>query len=485
MTAKEPLDLLVIGSGPGGYRAAVLAALRGLKVAIVERDQWGGCCLNRGCVPKKAWHHSARILSNQARYAERGIEGTLRGDLDQAWRHQKRIVHRVRDNYVDYLQRLGVDALQGKARFLAPDRVAIAQADSTDTLTARNVIIATGSRPNPHPLIPTVPGRILNSDMLFDHGPPAGKRVALIGSGVVATEFAFILSALGKTVSWVSRSPMLRRAHFSAHAMSALEQALRKQNIVLRSDAFPLRVDAQREPLEIHLADEEIFEVDWICLATGRTPNSDGLGLDAAGVECDPQGFVLRNQHLQTQQSNIFAIGDCASVEMTANHALADATVAVENIVNGAHLRRAPERVPLVVYSALEIARIGLDDDSAEDQGHEPAVGFASFETNPCALGQDDAQGFVRLLADMDSGALLGAEVVGDGAGELIHLLSLAPDRESALRWLAEGVYNHPTRAEEMLNATETLAARWGLLEQVFGTGVSDATAPPRPVQSS
>jgi dihydrolipoamide dehydrogenase len=439
-------------------------------------------------VPKKAWHHSARILSNQGHYAERGIEGILRGDLHQAWRHQKRIVHRVRDSYVDYLQRLGVDALRGKADFLAADRVAITHAEGTDTLTARNVIIATGSRPNPHALIPTVPGRVLNSDMLFDQGPPAGKRVALIGSGVVATEFAFILSALGKTISWISRSAMLRRAHFSAHAMSALEQALRKQNIVLRSDAFPLRVDAHRDPLEIHLADERIVEADWICLATGRRPNTDAMGLDAAGVCCDPQGFVVRNEYLQTRQPNIYAIGDCACAEMTANHALADATVAVENIVNGDHRRRAPDRIPLVVYSALELARIGLDDDTAEDQGHEPAVGFASFETNPCALGQDGAQGFVRLLADMDSGALLGAEVVGDGAGELIHMLSLAPDPEWALRRLAAGVYNHPTRAEELLNATETLAARWGLLEQVFGTGVSDATArpaSPRPAQSS
>jgi dihydrolipoamide dehydrogenase len=466
----KALDLLVIGSGPGGYRAAVLGVLRGLEVAIVERGEWGGCCLNRGCVPKKAWHHSARILTDQRRFAERGIRGTLLGDLRQAWTHQHRVVARVRDSYLDYMKRLGIQSLQGTARFLAPDRIRVTApgADARE-LTARHVVIATGSRPAAPPGIGTVPGRVLDSDMLFDQGPPAGDRVVMIGSGVVATEFAFILSALGKRVTWLARSRLLRRTRFSAQALGALQGELEDADLRLRTDAFPLTIHTVGDSVTVRPNGGDAIEADWVCLATGRQPNTGDLDLDAAGVALDPRGFVARDPHLRTSQDHIYAIGDCASAEMTANHALADATIAVENIVNGDHRRQAPERIPLVVYSALELARIGLDDESAEDAGHEPAVGFAAFESNPCALGQDRAQGFVRLLADLDSGELLGGEVVGDGAGELIHLLSLAPDRETALRRLASGVYNHPTRAEELINATETLAFRWGLGEHVFG----------------
>jgi len=207
--------------------------------------------------------------------------------------------------------------------------------------------------------------------------------------------------------------------------------------------------------------------VDWVLLGTGREPSTDGLDLERAGVVCDAHGFVERDSHLRTAAPNIYAIGDVAGHWMTANHALSDATIAVANILGEARIQDAIQ-VPMVVYSAVEMARVGLDDDAAEDAGFEPAVGFAAFETSPRALGQDEPEGFVRLLGDMDTGELLGGEIIGAEAGELIHLLTLAPDSATALAWLARGRWNHPTRAEEILNATETLAAKWNLQAQIF-----------------
>jgi dihydrolipoamide dehydrogenase len=465
---SESYDLVVIGSGPGGYRASTLAALRGLAVAIVEAADWGGCCLNRGCVPKKDWYHSARLIAANRHHAGRGIRGTLTADLGEAWAHQKRVVAAVRQSYLDYAKRLGVAALRGRAELTDAHTVRVSGEGGKRSLHARHVVLATGSRPQAPPSLAPLPGRILTTDMLFDAPPPKGSRVAIIGGGIVATELAFILSMLGQEVAWLTRSAPLRRLRYSAPALAALHEALRRHGIEPRIGARVRSAEPGTDGMRLTLDDGTGLEVDWLVLGTGRTPNTAGIGLERAGIATTPEGFIARNERLQTSVPHVYAIGDCAGAEMTANHALADASVAVANILRPGSARNDERWVPTVVYSALELARIGLDEEQAEDEGLEPAVGFTAFETSPCALTQDDTEGFVRLVADLDSGALLGGEIAGAEAGELIHLLTLAPDPQHALAALAAGRYNHPARAEELLNATETLAAKWGL-HRIFG----------------
>ena len=465
---NTPFDLAVIGSGPGGYRAAVLGALRGLRVVIIERGEWGGCCLNRGCVPKKDWYHSARMLAAQRHFAGRGIDGKLSGDLGRAWEHQHRVVGTVRDSYRGYLKHLKVESREGHARFLGPEAIEIEGANGLETVEARHSIIATGAAPIvPEPFV-LQEERVLSTDMLFDRPPPPGRRVAVIGSGVIATEFAFILQMLGREVTWLTRSPPLSRLRFSPQALSTLRDQMAAQGIEARRVQRYESVVHENERMTI-TADGDRFEADWVLLGTGRKPFTEDLRLDRIGVTTDSKGFVQRSETLQTAALNVYAIGDVAGDWMTANHALSDATIAVENILGG-NRRQDGRFVPMVVYSAVEMARLGLDEDTAEDEELEPAVGFAAFETSPRALGQDEPEGFVRLIGDMDSGALLGGEIIGSDAGELIHLLSLAPDRETALAWLARGPWNHPARAEEILNATETLASKWHLQDSIFGT---------------
>ncbi len=460
-------DLAVIGSGPGGYRAAVLGALRGLRVVIIERAQWGGCCLNRGCVPKKDWYHSARFLAAQRHFNSRGITGTLSGDLSQAWEHQRRVVDTVRDSYRSYLKHLKVQAHQGHARFVAPDAIEIEGPDGVETIKATSSIIATGATPIVPDPFELHEGRVLSTDALFDQPPPPGRRLAIIGSGVVATEFAFILRMLGRDVTWLTRSPPLSRLGFSPQALSTLKEQLAIQGIEARRVTHYESVALEGNRVII-TADGDAIDVDWVLLGTGRRPYTENLGLEQIGVETDSRGFIHRRETLQTAIPNIYAIGDVAGDWMTANHALSDATVAVDNILGDARRKQDGRFVPTVIYSAVEMARLGLNEDAAEDEELEPAIGFAAFETSPCALGQDEPEGFVRLIGDMDSGALLGGEVIGGDAGELIHLLSLAPDRETALAWLARGTWNHPARAEEVLNATETLASKWHLEDIIF-----------------
>lgn len=462
----KDFDLIVIGSGPGGYRAAVLATLRGLKVAIIEKADWGGCCLNRGCVPKKDWHHTAKLVSASKDFAQRGLEGTLSGNLNQAWQHQKKVVSTVRDSYTDYMKRLGIAAFSGTGSFVDSHTVAV---DGTEQIRGVHVIVATGSSPFVPDAFPVTPGRILTTDDLFDNPPPSGKRVALIGSGVIGTEFAFILSQLGKEIVWITQSRPLSGSSFSQPALKLLNDALARNRIQARTGCRPSCVELDGDMVVLKLQDGSEERVDWVVLGTGRRPHTAGLNLEQAGVATDSKGFVKVNEYLQSSVPHVYAIGDVANPHMTANHALADAAIAVANILHGQSRKQNNRAVPQLIYSAIELAFIGISEDEAEDEELEPAVGFAAFETNPRALGQDDGEGFVRVIADMDSGALLGAEVVGSEAGELIHLITQEYGQEDALKRFASVFYNHPARAEELLNATETLAAQWGLTDQIFG----------------
>ena len=462
-------DLIVIGSGPGGYRAAVLAALRGRRVAIVEKADWGGCCLNRGCVPKKDWHHTAKLIAASRRFSRRGITGTLTADLQQAWTHQEKVVQTVQDSYVDYMKRLGITAVHGSAAFTGPTSIAVDIDGSTSHLGASHLIVATGSTPYVPAPFSLIPGRVLTTDMLYDAPPPAGRRVAVIGSGIIGTEFAFILTMLGCEVSWLAQHSPLSRTLFSGQALGTLKTALQDVGITPRQGMRADAVASDAGGVHLTLSTGEAVTVDWVLLGAGRRPYTEGLNLAAAGVDTDARGFVRVDAFMQTSNPAVYAIGDCVSEHMTANQALRGASVAVNNIIGGNALRHDPLWVPEAVYSAVELARVGMNEDLAEDAEREPAVGFAAFETSPRALGQDDTSGFVRLIADMDDGSLLGGEVVGGEAAELIHLLALAPDHATALRWLAAGAFNHPARAEEFQNATETLATKWNLGEAVFG----------------
>lgn len=456
-------DVAVIGSGPGGYRAAVLAALRGLKVVIIEKKTWGGTCLNRGCVPKKAWYHTARIIADSADFPGRGIHGALSADFAQAWHHQRQVVDTVRASYTDYLGRLGVKTVQGAARFRGPGMLQVAG----DAIAAGSIIIATGSQPwLPERLLP-VPGRIMTTDDLFDAPPPAGRRVAVLGSGAVGTEMAFILSQLGLTVVWLTGREPLSDSAWSDPARAALRLALARAGVTPRVQARITAAQADADGVTLTLPGGVRERVDWVLAGTGRRPHTADLELSRAGVALDGRGHVVVDACNQAARG-IYAIGDVANPGMSANHALADATVAVANIIAPGSRRRDDRNVPEAVYSALELARVGLNEDQAEALDLEPAAGFAGFETSPAALTEGERGGFLRIVADMDNGRALGAEIVGRGAGELISLLGLEFGAPQALSRLAGAAYNHPTRAEEILNAVETLAARWGMARAVF-----------------
>lgn len=465
MKHSTVFDLIVIGSGPGGYRAAVKAALRGLSVAIVEKAQWGGCCLNRGCVPKKAWHHMARTLSRQHTLQQLGINGHLTLDRDLAWQHQRQLVSEIQQNYRSYLSSLKVTSFDGEASFQSSESVLIDHTDGAATeIFFKNCIIAIGSRPAIPEGIDASHPRILTTDDLFENPLPAGDRLGLLGSGVVATELAFILSNFGYQFDWFSRSPMLSRGGFSPSAMGVLRELMNNAGLAPRQYKKFTLAKLHEHGLQLKI-DDETIDVDGLLLATGRQVDGRALRLENAGVQQE-RGYIAVNENLRTANDKVWAIGDCVDGAQTANQAIADAELVVDNLFASQLKIRDELWVPQVVYTIIEMARLGVDDDRAEDLGHEPAVGFASFSNSPQAMGELSTDGFVRLLADLDDGYLLGAEVLGEGAGELIQMISAAVATEGvdkALHCLQQTLKNHPSRSEEISNAVETLISRWGI----------------------
>ena len=451
-------DLLVIGSGPGGYRAAVLAAQRGLSVAIAEKDTWGGACLNRGCVPKKVWYSTARLAASAPGLAERGLRGSLAPDLETAWRYQRKVVETVRASYVDYLARLKITCLHGAARFVDRTHVKI----GGETIEARHFVVATGSRPALPQSVRGIP-RVLTTDDLFERPLPAGSRVALLGSGSVGAEMAFILPRLGLELVWLTGSEPLERSRFSASARKRLNEALIAHGVTARTGSRPLRAAADGEGVLLELPGGVVERVDWVLAGTGRKPNTDDLDLQAAGIRVDANGFIAVDSAQRTSAQGVFAIGDCANPAMTANHALAEATVAVARIVAPTSDDTPGEWIPEIVYSALELARAGATEDELEDANVEYAVGFSSFGANPAALAEASAEGYVRLLVDRERGILLGCEFTGADAGELIHLAHPGGTEGPLLGRLAQARFAHPSRSEEFLNAAEALVASWGV----------------------
>jgi dihydrolipoamide dehydrogenase len=417
----------------------VLAAQQGLATAVVEKGSWGGACLNRGCVPKKIWYHTACLASDAARLMERGVRGRLEVDAQAAWRHQRAVVEGVRASYLEYLQRLGVSRFVGHARLVGKNRVEV----NRQRLETAHIVIATGSRPQVPPQLPSG-APVLSTDQLFEQPLPPGKRVALVGGGAAGVELAFILPHLGFEVTWHTRREPLAGSRFSDAGKQRLAEALRAQGV----SPAPLTAG--------------IPACDWMLAATGRAPNTEELGLEEAGVQSSESRYILVDDRQHTSAPGVFAIGDCATPAMTANHALAQAEVVVANIVRAGSLRADPARVPTVLHTALELACVGATEDELEDAGAEYAVGFSSFTVNPGALADTSSDGYVRLLVDREHGTLLGCEIAGRQAGELISL-AYAGGTEPLLSRLRRMPFNHPARSETFQGAAEQLSGQWGL----------------------
>lgn len=474
-------DLIVIGSGPGGYKAALTAAHLGARVALVEKALPGGTCLNQGCIPKKTLLHLATLIEDVNNLQGRGLVGRVRGDFRAAMAHKNAVVSGIRDNFSVWLRRLGVKVFAAEASLLGGQRVALrpgpdraSSVGMPDVLTAGRIILAAGSAPRQLDDCPTDGERILNSrDFLLNLAQLPGS-VLCIGGGAVGVELGFLLHQFGSRVCIVEqRSRLLDRPRIPERASAMLERKFARIDIKVHKNASLADYTVTGDGIKVNLTDGYSGTFDKILVAAGRQPQTEGLGLREAGVVVNADGFVEVSEYLETSVAGVYAIGDMKPGPMTANAALHDAKVAAGNAINGNLMRPNYHKVPVVIDSALEIAAVGLTEELAESAGFEPDVALSSLGGSGKARARHDFEGFIEVVHDTETGQLLGGCIVGSEAGEQIHMLAAACQSDRGLWFLRDMSYSHPSWCEELETAVDPYAAELGRSQKtIFTPGI-------------
>ncbi|MCL6449713.1 MAG: dihydrolipoyl dehydrogenase [Acetobacteraceae bacterium] len=447
-------DLVVVGSGPGGYVAAIRAAHRGAKVALVEKAQIGGTCLNRGCIPTKALVRSAEIYGNVRRAQEFGVRVEGVGfDFGRVMARKRQVVQRLVGGVEYLLKANGVEVFRGKARVPRPGLVEVELPDGTAPLETRNVILATGSAHALPPLPPESIALCISSDQALELDRPP-ESLVVIGGGVLGVEFACIYAAFGARAQIVKRTPLVLPP-MDDEISQRIAPLLKKANITVTSGVFVKRVEKTSAGLVL-LADlkeggEARFEGEAILIAMGRVPDFGGIDLDALGVAYDRRGIKV-DARMRTSVPGIYAVGDVVGRYYLASVASAEGIAAVDDICgHGRDMDYAA--VPQCVFSSPEAAGVGLKEREARERGIELVVSRFPYAANGKALALGETDGLVKVVAKAQDRKLLGVHLLGARATDLIHEAALAIKLGATAHDLAALIHAHPTLSETIMEA--------------------------------
>ena len=445
--AKE-VDLVIIGAGSGGYEAGLYAYRRGLKTVLVELspESVGGNCLNKGCIPSKYMRHGARLLERFSQMERWGIvppQPSL--DYQKMKEGRDEVVTTIRENFKKFASQISLPILYGKGVIKDPNTVYIE--GSGETIKTRFILIATGSKPGGiGELVPD--GRsILDTDQVWEI-EDFPKRVLIVGGGAVGVEFAYIFRAYGAEVTLVElKRRVLPSEDIPEDSARYLGRKLKQIGVDIRTKTT--LDNWERTPLGVkaYLSDGSEVEADFILLAVGRKPTTQGFGLEEVGVELEG-GYIKVNEFSQTSVPNIYACGDVTSPLMLAHKAMYEGKIAVNHMLGGKDWKRDDRIVPKIIYSAFEVASVGLTEDQAEDEDYEVKVGVTSFVPNPKAMDDGENEGFIRIIADEESGEILGCHIVGPNAGELIHQVVHMMRAGLDVEFASKSMYSHPSLSE-------------------------------------
>lgn len=451
-------DIVVIGSGPGGHVAALKAAKRGKSVAVVEKAELGGVCLNWGCIPTKAMLKSAQVYHYFTAAASYGIdfEGEVRPSLDKIVARSRGVADQMNKGVAFLFKRAGVAVYEGFGRVAAKGVVEVAKADgTTETIEADHIILATGSRPREIPIMPVDGKRILSSrEALTLTELP--ESMIIVGSGAIGCEFAWVYAALGVKVTVVEYLPaMLPLA--DEEVSRTLERSFRKMKATVLTGTAVKAVRVGEDGCEVDVEGKkgaETLKADVVLSAVGVKSNLEGLGLEALGVKIERDKVVV-DEYFRTNVEGLYAIGDIVATPALAHVASAEATVCVEAILGENPAPIDYTTIPSCVYTTPEVAMVGLTEKQAVEQGYQIKVGKYQFMASGKATAAGDRDGFVKLIYDAESERLLGAHIIGGSVTEMLGEPTLAKQLGITARQIASTVHAHPTMYEGLLEATE------------------------------
>ncbi len=461
MNGSKTYDVAIIGSGPGGYVAAIRAAQLGMSILIVEREpKLGGVCTLRGCIPTKALLHTADVLEEARHGSEVGVAAReVRLDFPAAMKHKEKVV-RQSTNGVSYLMKKNkVDVATGFGRIAGPGKVSVAGPDGAETAySAKNILIATGSTPRSLPGIEIDHKGVLSSDSILELAE-VPKSLVVIGSGAVGVEFASMFSRFGAKTTVVEILPRIVPLE-DEEVSRELAASFKRQGIAVYVDTRVERVTRSEAGVEVIARSSggktETFRAEKILLAVGRKPLSEGIGLEALGVATD-RGYIRIDRWMQTNVPNVYAIGDVVPTPWLAHVASAEGVVAVEHMAKGETRPLNYDQVPGCTYCAPEVASIGLTEAAARERGYDVAVGKFPFSANGKARVINETAGFVKIVAEKKYDEVLGVHIVGPKATELIAEAGAVLKLEATSEELVRTIHAHPTLSEAVCEAAEAV----------------------------
>ncbi len=444
-------DLAIIGAGPGGYVAAIRAGQLGLKTAVVERDTLGGVCLNWGCIPSKALLRNAEIVELFRNAEEFGVSlENLRVDFGKAIDRSRKVVTILTRGVAALLKKNKVEHIKGEARFL--DAGTLHVSPEGRTLTATNIIIATGARPGSIPILEIDGQRVITSREALELRE-LPRRVVIVGGGAIGVEFAYLYNAYGVEVTIVE---MLSRLlpNEDEDVSSQLERAFSRQGIKFITGTQVKAATMTEDGLRLEIEGKEVatLEAERVLVAVGVQPNTQNLGLEEIGVELD-RGFVKVDTSMATNVSGVYAIGDVTGIILLAHVAQAQGILAVERMAGLESPDLNYENMPRATYCNPQVASFGLTESQAKERGYDVKIGKFPFQASGKARAIAETEGMVKVVADNSYGDLLGVHMIGPDVTEMLGEASLARLLEGTTHELGWLVHAHPTLSEALKEA--------------------------------
>jgi dihydrolipoamide dehydrogenase len=459
----DTYDLTVIGSGPGGYVAAIRGAQLGFRTALIEKDSYlGGTCLNVGCIPSKAMLHSTeqyQFMKQQA--GAHGIESEgLRMNLLTLQERRKSVVETMRSGVDQLVSGNKVEVITGHATLMSTNQIRVFRKDSPLDIESRHIIIATGSQPASLPMLPFDGERVLSStEALTLKDLP--ESMIVVGGGAIGLELGSVWSRLGTKVTIVEFLPEIA-AGFDPDISKTALRVFKKQGMEILTSTRV--IDGTVNPNGVTIKAEKdgvemMLEAEKVLVAVGRKPFTESLGLEAAGVEVDEKGRVITNAHLQTSVPGIFAIGDVTDGPMLAHKAEEEGVAVVEYLADGyGHVNY--DLVPNVIYTDPEIAGVGLTESQAKERYESVSIGKFNFAANGRAVASDHAHGLVKIIADTKTDRVVGAHIIGSKGSELIASIVAHMEYGGSSEDIARTMHAHPTMSEAIKEAALSVEQR-------------------------
>jgi len=468
-SAANEADLVVIGSGPGGYVAAIKASQLGMKTVSIEKNATlGGTCLNVGCIPSKALLNNSHYyhMAHSGDLAARGvIVGDVKLDLDKLMAAKATSVKQLTGGIAMLFQKNKIKLITGHGTITGPNQVTAKKSDgSTEVVTTKNILIATGSEVTPFPGIKIDEDTIVSSTGALSL-KKVPKRLVVIGAGVIGLELGSVWKRLGSEVTAVEFLSSIGGVGIDGEVSKAFQKILAKQGIKFKLGTKVTGAEKSGEVIKVKLEDaknpdkKEELECDVLLVCVGRRPYTDKLGLEEMGIERDQRGRIPVNATFQTVIPNIYAIGDCIHGPMLAHKAEDEGIVCVEGMKGGpVHIDY--NCVPSVIYTHPEVGWVGKTEEDLKSEGVQYKIGKFPFMANSRAKTNNDQDGFVKVLSDKSTDRILGTHIIGSCAGELINEAVLAQEYGASAEDVARVCHAHPTCAEALREAN--LAAYFG-----------------------